>query len=262
MPLYCEEKGNRNGPTIVFLHGGGVAGWMWKKQWEAFSDFHCLIPDLPDHGKSANAGPIDIEDCARRIAALIRERANGGRAHVVGHSLGAKIIVQMLGTQPEVIDHAVVASALFRLIPMLNLMLNMPTYRLTVWMLKNKSILEMQAKQFCFPDEATKQAFMNEASTETPEMLDRIYTQLNKHMELPGGLGKAQAPTLVIAGEKEPKAMRLSALDIANVLPNSKACLMKGGRHNFPWVQHQAFNDAIRAWITGETVEHPMVIKL
>ena len=46
--LYFESFGPPNAPSIVFLHGGGVAGWMWRKQIEALkSAYHCLAPDLP-----------------------------------------------------------------------------------------------------------------------------------------------------------------------------------------------------------------------
>ncbi len=260
--MYVEQKGNRNATSIVFIHGGGVAGWMWQKQWEAFEDYHCIIPDLPDHGKSMNEGHIDIEDSAKRIADLIRERANGGKAHVIGHSLGGKMIVQLLATQPEVIDRAVVGSALFRKIPLMNLMLNMPSYRLTVWMLKSKWVMAKQVKQFGFPNDFYKENFIKEISGETPEMLDRIYSQLNKHLVLPPGLCKAQTPTLVIAGEHEPKAMRQSAADVAEALPNAKACLIRNAKHTYPWAQSDAFNEAIRSWITGGKPESDRLLPL
>lgn len=255
MSMYFEEKGNINAPTIVFIHGGGVSGWMWQKQWEAFEDFHCLIPDLPDHGRSINEGYIDIKDSAERIARLIKEHANGGKAHVVGHSLGGKIIVQLLADHPEVIDRAVVGSALFRPIPLINMMLNMPAYRLTVWMLKSKRIMARQVKQFNFPGSFYSESFIKEISGQTAQMLDRIYTQLNKYLVLPEGLDKVQTCTLVIAGEKEPSAMKLSVADIANALPHAKACLIKGARHNYPWVEYEVFNEAIRAWLTGNFKE-------
>ena len=247
--MYVEQRGNNGAPSIVFIHGGGVAGWMWKKQWESFSDFQCLLPDLPDHGKSTSDGPIDIGDCAKRIADLIREKANGGKAHVVGHSLGAKILVELLATQPGVVDHAVVASALFRRIPLMNLMLNMPSYKLIVWMLKSKWVLAKQTKQFAFPDEFYADNFKKEICQQTPQMLDRIYTQLNRHLVLPENLRKAQVPTLVIAGEREPKAMRESAADIAGAMPNAKAFLLKGAKHNYPWGQADEFNEAVRTFI-------------
>jgi pimeloyl-ACP methyl ester carboxylesterase len=83
--LCVREGGPDNAPTICFLHGGGVGGWMWRPQVEALQDtYHCLIPDLPEHGLSAAVQPFTIADAARRIAELIRERGHRGRAHVIG----------------------------------------------------------------------------------------------------------------------------------------------------------------------------------
>ena len=46
MKLYIKETGQDNQETIIFLHGGGLAGWMWEEQVKAFNDYHCLVPDL------------------------------------------------------------------------------------------------------------------------------------------------------------------------------------------------------------------------
>src|SRR5215831_3293037 len=111
--MSVRECGPGNAPTICFLHGGGVSGWMWRPQVEALQDaYHCLIPDLPEHGLSAALQPFTIVDAARRISELIRERGHGGRAHVIGLSEGAQITVQLLGLSPELVDHAIISSAL------------------------------------------------------------------------------------------------------------------------------------------------------
>jgi pimeloyl-ACP methyl ester carboxylesterase len=34
MTLYIQESGLATAPTVVFLHGGGGAGWMWQPQYE------------------------------------------------------------------------------------------------------------------------------------------------------------------------------------------------------------------------------------
>ena len=114
MSLYVRESGPANAPTVVFLHGGGVSGWMWRPQVERLADYHCLVPDLPEHGRSSHVKPLTMPGCAEALISLIRERAHGGRAHVVGLSLGAQILVYLLATTPEVIDRAVVSSALVR----------------------------------------------------------------------------------------------------------------------------------------------------
>src|SRR5512137_1325517 len=104
MTLYVNESGPASAPTLVFLHGGGGGGWMWQPQQEAFFDYHCLTPDLPEHGRSADVKPFAIADSAARIAELIRTRAHNGRAHVIGFSEGAQITVALLGFAPEVVD--------------------------------------------------------------------------------------------------------------------------------------------------------------
>ena len=52
----------------------------------------------------------------QQAAELIREQAHGGKAVVIGLSEGAQVTVQMLATCPEVMDKAMISSAL--LLPM------------------------------------------------------------------------------------------------------------------------------------------------
>src|SRR5215469_3801079 len=95
--LSVSESGHATSPSICFLHGGGVSGWMWRPQVEALKEsYHCLVPDLPEHGRSAGVRPFTIADTALRIARIIRERGHGGHAHVIGLSEGAQVTVQLL----------------------------------------------------------------------------------------------------------------------------------------------------------------------
>lgn len=52
MSLYYQEYGDKNASLIVFLHGGGVSNWMWDKQIQYFSHYHCVAIDLPEQGRS------------------------------------------------------------------------------------------------------------------------------------------------------------------------------------------------------------------
>lgn len=258
--MYYREMGDKKAETIVFIHGGGISGWMWRNQWEAFQDCHLLIPDLPEHGGSLHEGHIGIKDGAERVAALIQERANRGKAHVAGHSLGAKIAVELIAAHPELVDHAVVLSALFRPMPALNLFLNMPVYRLTLWMMKSRRIRDFQMKAMGFSDAFYKENYIKDLAAQTPEMLARVYAELNAHLKLPSGHANARVPTLVLAGEREPVAMRGSVADIAGALPDAQGFLVKGGRHTLPWEQPEVINRAIRSWISGRGAEDPALL--
>ena len=114
--LSYQSTGAADGKTILFLHGGGTPGWMWNPVVARMQDFHCLVPDLPEHGRSADIRPFTMELAADLAADLVRKQAHGGKAVVVGLSEGAQTVVQMLSSAPEVFERAVVSSAL--LLPM------------------------------------------------------------------------------------------------------------------------------------------------
>ena len=108
MALYVDEHGPADAPTIVFLHGGGGAGWMWTPQVEALSsEFHLLVPDLPEQGRSTDGGQFTMASAAAQVADLVRTQSHGGRAHVVGLSEGAQVAVQLLADAPEVVLSAI-----------------------------------------------------------------------------------------------------------------------------------------------------------
>ena len=109
--MRVEEFGTRNAQTIVFLHGGNVAGWMWGAQVPAFDDFHVLVPDLPGFGGSNDEPWPGIAGAADAVANLLRERATGGRAHVVGLSLGSSVAIELALRHPDVASSLFLASA-------------------------------------------------------------------------------------------------------------------------------------------------------
>lgn len=262
MSLFFKETGNKNNKTIVFIHGGGISSWMWSKQLEYFSDYHCIIVDLPEHGFSNNAGNISIEESAKLIADIIKNYAKDGKAHVIGHSLGAKVVVSLLGSCPEIIDHAVVASAIYRAMPFQRITHNMAVYKLTVSMMRIDWMMDYTIKQFNFSDEIDKENFKGDIKGYTAERLYRIYDEVYQNLTLSEELYKVKVPTLVICGEKEIKAMRQSVLDITSVLPVSKGINIKGALHNYPWVMHDAFNNAVDLWLKDYDIADERIIQI
>lgn len=117
LPLYADRYGPQDAPSIVFLHGGGAGGWMWQPVVERLPQYHCLTPDQPEHGQNRAIAPFSIQLAAEKTAELIAQHAHGGRAVVVGLSEGAQIAVQLLAHAPQVVEKAVISSALLRPMP-------------------------------------------------------------------------------------------------------------------------------------------------
>ena len=104
-------------PTIVFLHGTRLTGAQWAVQVTALSDdYRCLAPDLPGHGSAAGE-TFAVEDAAERVAGLIEREAGGGRAILVGLSLGAYVAMAVAARWPERVAGLAISGATAEPVP-------------------------------------------------------------------------------------------------------------------------------------------------
>lgn len=258
--MYLEEVGTKNAQTIIFLHGAGMSGWVWQKQIEYFKDYHCLIPDLPGHGKS-HEPLLSLRDCAEKVAEIIETRADK-KVHVVGHSLGARVVIELLSIKPEFVDHAIIVSALCRPMKIMSWSNRLWVYKLSSWLCQYKKVLQLLSKLYQFPDQFYQQNFIKDARRLTAGDLQNIYDIVYQNLKLPQGLSNVKTSVLAMAGAKEPMAMRQSVKDLAVALPNSKGILVRGAKHTLPWAEIELFNKIIRSWIEDGHLESDLVYEV
>jgi pimeloyl-ACP methyl ester carboxylesterase len=262
--LSFQAFGLDNASTIVFLHGGGVGRWMWQPVIRELPEYHCLAPDQPEHGGSRHLGPFNMDLAAAKVADLIRDHAHGGKACVVGVSEGAQVTVQLLATVPELVDKAMVSSALLRPIPWLwcfrsrTLLawlyrLSIPPFRNSDWWIR----LNMKYAAG-IPHE-----FFAYFRKDFREMTETEFVNLmiaSQRFRLLDSLSKATAPTLVVAGHREYAAMKQSVRDLVAALPRAKGGLVNLGRktaaqeHSWALTAPRIFAATIRAWIEDKTL--------
>lgn len=266
--MYIQETGPEDAPSIVFLHGGGAAGWSWRYQVEALCDeFHCLVPDLPGNGKSIGEGPFRFSAARQAVADLIRERAHGGRAHVVGLSLGGQLTALLLASDPGLLQSAILSGTLVREVPGLGwlrtgwgrglLRATLAAY----WPVRNQTFwIRANMKSYQIPLE-----FEPEMREETRNMSIDGFMEMvgneNLGFRLPEGLEKADLPVLVAVGQKEYGVMHHSACDLAEALPNARAVTAQGVGHNWSLEAPQVFTRMVRAWVTRQALPpelHPL----
>lgn len=88
--LYAIELGE--GPPLLFLHGVTANAYVWQPVLELLADsYHCVAIDQRGHGRSG-VPPDGRFDAAAYAgdAADVAGLIGGGRAVIVGHSLGAR----------------------------------------------------------------------------------------------------------------------------------------------------------------------------
>jgi len=204
MKLFVDHRGNHGKNIVVFLHGGGVSGWMWEKQANHFEkDYNLLIPDLPGHGRSGHIPFESIAGAAEQIIRIIQAHAGeGADITVIGFSLGAQILVQMLVMKPDLIRCAIISSALVRPIPIAKRLVK-PTVRMTMPLIANKKFALLQAKQLYLDGEYFER-YYQDSITMKPQNLVRVM-QENMSFAIPSGFERCSARILVLVGAQEKK---------------------------------------------------------
>lgn len=243
---------NPEHPTLmVFLHGGGVSSWMWDEQVNYFSSrHHCLIPDLPGHGRS-RSGSFSIQDSAEQVIQLISEVAPNKKVIVIGFSLGAQILVKMLSIKEDLIDVAIINSALTK--PMaVGSKLLMPILKISFPLVKWKSFAKLQAKELYIHEEQFPLYFEDSANTNLNSFIQVM--KENMSFSIPPRYSKTNAKILVTVGEKEKKIMRDSAVELVKENANAKGIIIPNVGHGIPLVNPTYFNQMVENWIESESL--------
>jgi pimeloyl-ACP methyl ester carboxylesterase len=106
----ARRGGGRKRPAIVFLHGTRLTGAQWAGQVASLArDFRCIAPDLPGHGTAAGTA-FTLAGAAESVIRTIEEEA-GGRAVVVGLSLGGYVAMEVAARRPDCVAGLVLAGA-------------------------------------------------------------------------------------------------------------------------------------------------------
>lgn len=108
---HWAAAGDPDGPPIVFIHGAVMTRAQWRPQMErlAGDGYHCIAVDLPGHGTLAGR-PFTLDGAADLVADVV-DRAAGGRAVLVGLSLGGYVAMAVAGRSPERVRGLVLAGS-------------------------------------------------------------------------------------------------------------------------------------------------------
>ena len=108
-----EYRERGEGPALVFVHGVGVNGDLWRSVVPALaSDYRCISPDLPWGSHSHPLRPdvdLSLPGMARLVADFI-ESLELEDVTVVGNDTGGAVSQVLVGNHPERIARLVLTS--------------------------------------------------------------------------------------------------------------------------------------------------------
>lgn len=242
---------------MVFLHGGGVSGWMWDKQTAYFSDHYCIVPDLPGHGQSMLNEPFSIQRTAEELNQFLERYSEGREMVVVGFSLGAQVLVEMINQSPAFIDYAMINSALVRPIGGIKPFIG-PSVRLTFPLIKNRTFSKLQAKTLYVGEDDFEKYYVESVQMRIGTLISVL--EENMSYSIPNGFKSAKTNMLVTVGEKERGMMKKSALQLKAGNHKVEAVSFTGIGHGASMAQPELFNQVLSNWLNQSALPEEVSI--
>jgi len=232
------------GPPLVMIQGVGSYGTAYNPQVEILKEhYSCLTFDNRGIGASQPAAKkLSVPQMARDTLALM-EHAGWGSAHIVGHSLGGLISLQL----------ALMAKPRARSLTLLNTFANgAAAARMTLklfWIVLRLRFAPRPIRRNAFLELVTAPGEEKAQAKDLPEKMARVFghdigdlpdvseRQLSamRAFDVTKRLPElAGTPTLVIAGEKDPIARPALGRAIAEGIPGARYVEIPGASHAFP----------------------------
>jgi pimeloyl-ACP methyl ester carboxylesterase len=253
MMLAYEETGPVGGSCVVFVHGLIASRWTWRQTTAQLNDYHCLVPDLPGHGESSGVPWKSIADAARQVIGLVQAKASGGKATLVGLSLGAMVALQALNDAPEVVSGVVTSGANLLPLPWKVRLLSL----VMLPGLRSERFIKASAEGLRLPEEAIP---LYREDLERFSRLTALRASLAAlSFRLPKRLTGTSSLVLALAGEQENIRVLDSLHILLKALPNAQACKVPRGRHGWIGEQPELWARTLRAWLGHEPLPDELI---
>ena len=102
-PPQRNGKDSSHHAPIVFLHGLELCHLEFSRTTPFLSkDYELILVDLPGHSGSRNI-PFTIDNAIAALSHLISTKVAGGKAHIIGMSLGGVVGLELARRHPELV---------------------------------------------------------------------------------------------------------------------------------------------------------------
>ena len=229
------EYGKQNQDTILLLHGGGLSWWNYREAAELLAgQYHVVLPVLDGHA-GRDAPFTTIEDNADRLISYIDTRFGGQVLAIGGLSLGGQIAVEMLSRRPDICRYALIESALVR--PMkLTAALIPPAFGMSYGLIGQRWFARMQADYLGIPSALFDEYFRDTCRISRADMI--AFLKANSLYTIKPGLSETRAKVKIVAGSREQRNIRDSAVLLNRAIEGSSMEILPGLRHGDLSINH------------------------
>lgn len=245
------EFGKQNPDVVMLLHGGGLSWWNYREVAIRLAEqYHVVLPLLDGHGDS-DAPFTTIEDNAARLISHIDTHFGGQVLAIGGLSLGGQIGVEMLSQRPDICRYALIESALVKPSKLTASLIG-PTFGMSCGLIKQKWFAKLQAAYLGIPKALFDDYYRDTCAIRKADMI--AFLKANSMYTVKPSLPATTAKVKIVAGSREQKNIRGSAVLLNRAIPGSSLEILPGLRHgDLSLNKPEQYVKILTDWI-GETV--------
>lgn len=251
--LNYHDTGGEGTPLVV-VHGllGSADNWRSHvKQWQARR--RVVAVDLRNHGRSPHAEGMSYREMAADLLALM-DRLAIDKAHLLGHSMGGKVVISLARLSPQRVASLIVADiapqayghghdAIFA--GLRHLQRGNPANRREADELLAEHVEERTVRLFL----ATNLERAEGGGLTLRIGLDEIEAGYPDIMQAPAGEAAFDGPVLVLRGGKSHYVPDSALANLRDVLPNSRLVTLEEAGHWLHAEQPEEFQAAVEEFL-------------
>ena len=233
-----------SGPNLLMVHGVGLRAEAWNAQIDALSEqYRVIAVDMPGHGESLlPSGPLALSDYTDAIAAGL-----DGPAVLIGHSMGAMIVLDMAVRHPHLVRGVVAMNAIFQRSDSA-----IRAVQARAAELDGKTVADPMltlSRWFGNVPSPEREACKMWLTTVNPAAYRTAYTVFaNETGPTAKALSNLPCPALFMTGREEPNSTPAMSEAMAALAPKGRALIIENAAHMMPMTHADEVNTALLAF--------------
>ena len=245
------------GPPLVLIHGVGLDHTMWDPVVEFLAQQHLVLRyDLLGHGSSDDPpGPRRLDDFVDQLLEVL-DFHQIERSDVVGLSFGGLIALMTAARHPNRVRRAVLVSTVFGRSES-----QLTGVRQRLELAENEGlepVADLAIERWFTPQWLASHPTEAESVRQRLLTTDHVgYLKAYRLFAEADDLASAsaldvEAPTLVLAGERDSGSTPEMAVALADAIPGGEARIMPGVHHLAPIEEPDLFSNALLEFLNQE----------
>jgi pimeloyl-ACP methyl ester carboxylesterase len=245
------------GPPLVLLHGALSDGRVWQPQLDALADEFSLVAwDAPGCGQSEDPPEsFRLPEYADAVAGLVAELGLEP-AHVLGHSFGGALALEVARRHPRAVATLVLAGGYAGWKGSLpadeverRLAFALDTADRLPGRFEPASMRGLFSERMSPDTAAALASIMSESRPVATRAMARALAEADLREELPS----INVPTLLIHGEADERSTLAVAEDLHDRIPTSSLVVLPELGHECSLEDPGLFNAEVRRFLAGQT---------